>query len=476
MTNLSNVTLACIDCYNYGAAVNAIRKSMQECKWGRVIFLTDIPLKFDDFEVIQIQSIKSKQEYSEFIVKKLNDYFDTDYVMVIQHDGYVISGDAWDDEFLEYDYIGAPWLYIDGRNVGNGGASLRSKKLQTVLANDPKIDITHPEDEIIGRLYRDYLESNFAIKFPSEKLADKFSFELRTPVQKTFAFHGYFHEPYKETVIIKRTGAMGDVIQTEPVLEYFYNNGYKVILETLPNFEYLFLNHYFPIQFPSQVDKRLLSKAKTFNLDMAYEVKPKQLHLKSYFEFCGISDYKLRNPKLSLGFPINNETKLFSGKYCVLHLDEREQPHRNIYGIDWEIVVIKLREMGYYVINCGKGRHPKIPNAIEMNITNENFLCFVVGGADLFIGIDSGLSHIASSFNVPSILFFGSVNPEYIHADLSNKICIHNHNKKVCELPFCWHESITTKGQDCIVDKGNPPCSQFKTNQVIEAIEKFKNK
>jgi ADP-heptose:LPS heptosyltransferase len=60
----------------------------------------------------------------------------------------------------------------------------------------------------------------------------------------------------------------------------------------------------------------------------------------------------------------------------------------------------------------------------------KTFLSYVVASADLFIGIDSGISHIASGFEIPSIIFFGNVDPDIIHIDNKNKCYITNHNKE----------------------------------------------
>ena len=471
--NLEKVTLVCVDCYNHGEAVAAIKKSMDQCQFKAVKFITDIDIEIDDVEVIKILPIKSKEEYSNFMIKELHKYFDTKYVLVIQHDGYVLDGKLWSDEFYDYDYIGAPWLYSDGRNVGNGGFSFRSSYLQTILATDEFITITSPEDEIIGRLYRDYLINEYSIKFPSDEVADKFAFELRTPVQPTFGFHGKFHHPFKPTIIVKRTAALGDVILVEPVLEYFYNKGYNVILDTPHRYYLIFENHYFPVKHISQVDKRLAqSKEIRFvNLDLAYESFPTENRLESYYRFCGIKDGKLRNPKLSLGFPISQQTKLFQ-KYCVIHLEERKQPERNVYGIDWEVAVEHLKAQGYAVFQIGVGRFQQIKGATYMNTMNENFLCYTIAGADLFIGIDSGLSHIASGFDIPSIVFFGNTDPNIVHPDLSRKFPITNQETPICDKPYCWHSVVGgVAGSPCYLNSEFPPCTQYKTEQLLKGIE-----
>jgi ADP-heptose:LPS heptosyltransferase len=104
---------------------------------------------------------------------------------------------------------------------------------------------------------------------------------------------------------------------------------------------------------------------------------------------------------------------------------------------------------------------------------SENFLAYVIAGADLFIGIDSGPAHIASGFDVPSILFFGNVNPKVAYPDLSNKHIITNHEKEIpiCDKPYCWHTVVNgISGVPCYIDQENPPCTSFKTKELINAI------
>ncbi len=478
MKKLYNVTLICIDCQNYKGAADALKKSVERCDFASVKFLTDIDIKINGVEVVKIDSIKSKEEYSEFIIKELHYFFETEYVLVCQHDGYVLNGECWDDEFLNYDYIGAPWLYIDGKNVGNGGFSLRSKKLQNALAEDDFIMATDPEDQAIGRLYRDYLIKKYDIKFAPEEIADKFSFELKQPAQPTFGFHGKFHEPYKPVVVIKRMGAMGDVIRLEPVMRYFHDTGHMIVLHTANNFYNLFINHDYKIHNIHLVDGRLLKNAKHYDLDMSYENNPQVPHLISYFEACGVckDDYRkyLTKQKLSLGFQVNQYTKLFN-KYVVLHIDDRPQPSRNIYGVDWQIVAYELKRNGYDVIQVGF-QNKEIIGTIYMRTINENLLSYLVAGADMFIGVDSGISHIAAGFNIPSMIFFGNVNPDIIHVDLDNIVVVTNHNQEnpICEKPYCWHSVVGCAGVPCYISESSPPCSNFSTKQVINFIKLMK--
>jgi len=467
---LENVTLCIIDCVNYGEAISALRKSLYQCDFEKAIFLTDITAYNPNFpfEIVKIPKISSKEEYSQFVIKELYKYIKTDYVLLIQHDGYVLCGDSWDNDFINYDYIGAPWLYTDGKNVGNGGFSLRSKKLLDILGNDEFIKATDPEDSAIGRLYRDYLIRTYGIIFAPEEVADKFSFELREPFCKTFGFHGKFHQPFRETVVIKRTGALGDIVALEPLLEYYHNKGCKVVIDAPLHLAMIYSQHRFPVFHISQLTDNRIPYT-LIDLDGSYEATPKQLHLKSYYEKAGITDGEIKNPKLH--FPIDEQNKLFSNRYAILHIDQRDQPSRNIYGVDWEEVVKTLNNKGLIVIQCGASAHEEVEGAIQMRTLTLNLLLYLVAGAELFVGIDSGISNIAVGTGIKSVIFFGSVSPEYIYPDLSN-VTIVSHGK-VCDTPRCWSDIVGgTKGKECYIDSDFPPCAQFTTKMAIEAINK----
>jgi ADP-heptose:LPS heptosyltransferase len=469
MIELKTVTLVCIDTRDHSRAIMAIRKCLKQVKFARAVFLTDMDISIPDVEVIKIEPIKSKREYSEFCIKKLYKYFDTSHVLVVQWDGYILDAGAWDDEYLKYDYIGAPWIY-DERNVGNGGFSLRSRKLQYVLV-DNFIDVLHPEDQSICILYRYYLEEKYGVKFAPFELAEKFAYESLEPIQSTFGFHNFNGSAYKPVVVIKRTAAMGDVIAVEPVIDYYVKNGYRVFLDTLPQFFYLFMYYKYQIEHISQMNPRL--QHTVVDLDMAYESKPKQLHLKSYYEKAGITDGEIRRPQL--GMKLDANSKQFPNKTAVIHYNRRAQGGRNIYDINWNYLVGVLRDWGYDVIQVGAGEHQEIGGVLSINTPQTNMLLYTVASCDLFVGADSGVSHVAVAAGVPSVIFFGSVKAEYIHPDLSN-ICVIE-NGPVCILPHCWHEVENgTEGMECLVDEQKPPCATFDTETVIDKIYDFINK
>jgi ADP-heptose:LPS heptosyltransferase/uncharacterized damage-inducible protein DinB len=471
MINLPSITAIIIDTHNHAGAINAIRKTLKHIKPARTLFLTDMEIAIPDVEIVKIDKITSKREYSEFCIKKLNRYFNTPHVLIFQWDGYVLDGSAWSDDFLKYDYIGAPFDYDHERQVGNGGFSLRSKRLHTVLAEDNWIDVLHPEDQSICIIYRFYLEEKYAIKFAPRDLAEKFAYECLEPISSTFGFHNFGGTPYKPCVIVRRTGAMGDVIAVEPVLEYYYKHGYRVFLDTLPDFYLLFMQHRYNVEYAQRINPRM---PYTFvNLDMAYEENPKQLHLQSYYEKAGITDGEIKRPTLYMD--LAKKDKMFKNKTAVIHYNKRPQGGRNIYDVDWDSIVSVLSAIGYDVIQVGLGDHANINGAMSIHTASTNLLQYVVASCDLFIGADSGVSHVAVAHGIPSVIFFGNVKAEYIHPDLS-KVCVID-NGVCCTIPKCWHEVENgTEGMECILDENKPLCAVFDTETVISKIHEFLNR
>lgn len=208
--NLSSVTLVGIDS-NY----ERVRKSIDKCKrffrFGDIKILSHV----DGEYVTRIPHIKSRAEYSQFVLKGLAKYIQTEHFLIVQHDSWIINPSAWEEQFLNYDYIGAVWnWYDDSFRVGNGGFSLRSSKLARILKHDgniiPKNDHIikeHQEDHNICRIYRKYLEDHYRINFADEAVAERFSVEnwaVKPPHNKykgSFGFHGFGKIDYSEAYI-----------------------------------------------------------------------------------------------------------------------------------------------------------------------------------------------------------------------------------------------------------------------------------
>jgi hypothetical protein len=113
----------------------------------------------------------TREDYSVFIVKRLHELITTEFALICQADGYGINRGLWTDEFLEYDYTGAP--FPNGQ-VGNGGLALRSKRFLEVSAALPDPDI--PEDAYLCQYRRSDVEAAL-MRFAPIEIAQRFSYE-----------------------------------------------------------------------------------------------------------------------------------------------------------------------------------------------------------------------------------------------------------------------------------------------------------
>lgn len=199
MLALSDVTVCCIDTRFPSLAMGAVRRCMDLVRFGDALLVTGTGHSLSNSKrsvrIVETGAIQSIDSYSEFLIKHLSEHIETSHVLIVQWDGFVIDPAMWDDEFLSYDYIGAVWpQYDDEYRVGNGGFSLRSKKLLKALESDV-IASHHPEDVCIARTHRKLLEQRWGIRFADENLAHRFAFERVRQGRSSFGFHGMSNLP-----------------------------------------------------------------------------------------------------------------------------------------------------------------------------------------------------------------------------------------------------------------------------------------
>lgn len=186
-------TVCVIDTQTHALAARAMRLSLAALEFADALFISDSGADTGGARHIAIPPLAGRAAYSRFVMKDLLRHIQTEHVLLIQWDGYVVNPDVWSDEFLRHDYIGARWgFHEDAHCVGNGGFSLRSRRLLEAL-QDPAIDRFEPEDVMICRDYRPLLESRHGIRFAPAGVADRFSFETTYPQGRPLGFHGLFN-------------------------------------------------------------------------------------------------------------------------------------------------------------------------------------------------------------------------------------------------------------------------------------------
>ena len=197
---LPQVTLCCVDSTaRLPWALEALRRSLAQVEFGDAFLCTDRASLGEHrlpagVRWVEIEPLLSIEAYSEFMIKALVPHVQTTHLLVIQWDGFVLSAAAWRDDFLGFDYIGAPWNHIaEPFSVGNGGFSLRSKHLLQAL-QEPRFAAGHPEDICICVTHRAALEA-LGLRFAPKALAQQFAVEDDELTPRTFGFHGAYHLP-----------------------------------------------------------------------------------------------------------------------------------------------------------------------------------------------------------------------------------------------------------------------------------------
>lgn len=138
------------------------------------------------------------------------------------------------------------------------------------------------------------------------------------------------------------------------------------------------------------------------------------------------------------------QKKLAADKLVLIHPGPswpvKEWPHEQ-----WAQLVAELRERGFTSIaqmgvgrymNFGKVTVEQIPGAVSLVDELSVEECFaVIARAKLFVGIDSGLLHIAATTRTPAVGIFGPTSPQFFYAEPYRK------NFVVSDVPCqgCYH-------------------------------------
>ena len=140
---LPNVTLAAMTSVNVRATVLAMKYSMRGIEFGDAVLITHRKPKSlpKNIRYSHTDELTNIDDFNYKMVYELGDHINTDYALIVHADGFVVNPDMWQDAFLDYDYIGAPWplppkqdttTYRDKDGnicrVGNS-AGIRSKRL-----------------------------------------------------------------------------------------------------------------------------------------------------------------------------------------------------------------------------------------------------------------------------------------------------------------------------------------------------------
>lgn len=192
-----------------GSSLPALEKSMNSLKGSKGLLLSAVKPKYlpNGIEWVKILPLDYRL-YSLFLMFSLHHFIKTEFCLIVQPDGWIINKENWNEDFLNYDFIGAPchaafiknqfiqnfkWANnysYDTKIIQNGGFSLRSKKLLEspskfgALYHFSDIAVFQNEDVQLTGIFRTQLEE-LGINFAPIPIAKNFSIEYVGP---------YFHD------------------------------------------------------------------------------------------------------------------------------------------------------------------------------------------------------------------------------------------------------------------------------------------
>jgi hypothetical protein len=205
---LPSVTLFCADCVDVERAIRVLEHCKSLIDFGAVKFLTSLPT---DYPHVEIPAIRSINDYSAFLLKEAWKYVDTEHLLTVQWDGWVLHPEKWKESWLHYDYIGPLYLqedHVNEQSVGSGGFSFRSLKLTKMVADllppwDGKASYTSHdrknfwghEDGVITKHLRQALTQR-GFKFAPPHEAAQFAYggnpNRSYYYSVPFGFHGFY--------------------------------------------------------------------------------------------------------------------------------------------------------------------------------------------------------------------------------------------------------------------------------------------
>jgi ADP-heptose:LPS heptosyltransferase len=217
-------------------------------------------------------------------------------------------------------------------------------------------------------------------------------------------------------VLVRRTGALGDVILTTPVVQRLRREGHEVHVQTA-----------YPIVFDDlacvTVHADAINKAdggahgydKFINLDLAYEKRPRMHIVRAYMQEAFGDDgtgHSLQQVlRLHTAVPLKMRPRT-----VVLHCATGGWPSRSRDRKFWRETQSTLIEEGFTVIVVGRAPHDAgayLPDVHDWRDIMFLALHRLIASAKCFVGMDSGLLHIAGATSTPIVGLFTCADPAY---------------------------------------------------------------
>jgi len=192
--------------------------------------------------------------------------------------------------------------------------------------------------------------------------------------------------------VIRRSGALGDVLMTTPIAAAFKRRGHEVLIDTGSGHAY-----------EGSADASLGSAQqgdRIIDLNLAYERRPHMHAVDAYMAEAGIHDDR------TLRFLPRDRGRRISGAYVAIHA-ARSWANRTLPNDFWREVAARVMAHGRSIVWLGSGGDMQG----EVNVWGRPLpeIAAVIDGAAAFICSDSALLHLSGCTETPIVGLFTCV-------------------------------------------------------------------
>jgi ADP-heptose:LPS heptosyltransferase len=531
---LPDVTLVFIDTIAHKLTAAAARECMSKADFREVIIFSDerfVP----EAGWVPIAKCESLEDAMKVLWYTVPHHLKTSHALIAQYDSWIINPDAWDDAWLQYDYIGAPWgWHGDGLEVGNGGFSLRSRTLMDFLAEDnANYLFAMPEDDAICRVYGSLLrEAGF--RFAPMEVAEQFSIErsvIDNPALKTraisdtnkpFGFHGMFnwdavlsdadiagriadapdyvldhphydqllrrlyaagragrtvprHHAASTRILVKRSGAFGDVLAITPVVHR--------LRQQLRSTDVICVETQYPQIFAGNPDVTSAAANcqdanygwhRVIDLNGSYERRLRKVHAIDCYMLDAFGNTE-GDKSIRFAAGALPDIGLADWGHVVALHPAASWRNRTLPRAFWQSVADWLTGLGYAVVALGTGRDHGLDRVID---TRGKYSpaeqAAIIGASCCYIGSDCGLMVLAASTDTPIVGLF-TISPPQMNIFWRHGEPNWNCRIMMPDLPCIGCSARLTKQvthHDC--ERGDFACvDAFKVSDVVDAVMSF---
>jgi hypothetical protein len=85
--------------------------------------------------------INNYDDYNYYMFLELGKHVTTSHALVVQYDSCILNPELWNDDWLQYDYGGAPWPLVKNNYIANNGDIVRVGNAGFLLISKKMLDL-----------------------------------------------------------------------------------------------------------------------------------------------------------------------------------------------------------------------------------------------------------------------------------------------------------------------------------------------